>query len=83
MISVHFFASLREALNTGVVELAPEGIASVDDVISKLVALQGDRWAQVLRHEKVMVAVNHQVADRSAAVGDGDEVAFFPPVTGG
>jgi molybdopterin synthase sulfur carrier subunit len=83
MISVHFFASLREALNSHAVELAPDGIASVGDVISKLVATHGERWAQVLHQEKVMVAVNQQVADLAAAVSDGDEVAFFPPVTGG
>jgi molybdopterin synthase sulfur carrier subunit len=83
MITVHFFASLREALNTNAMELAPDGVASVEDVISKLVTANGERWAQVLRHEKVMVAVNQQVADLAAVVNNGDEVAFFPPVTGG
>jgi molybdopterin synthase sulfur carrier subunit len=83
MIKVQFFASLRETLGTAAVEIEADGVADVNDVLDRLVATWGSHWEQVLRQEKVLMAVNQQVVDRRAAVVDGDEVAFFPPVTGG
>jgi molybdopterin synthase sulfur carrier subunit len=83
MIKVQFFASLRETLGTAAVEIEADGVADVNDVLDRLVATWGSHWEQVLRQEKVLMAVNQQVVDRRAAVADGDEVAFFPPVTGG
>lgn len=84
MITVRFFASLRETLGTGVRELAktPE-IATVTDVVEVLVRDNGESWREALLQGQALVAVNQTMADFGTAVADGDEVAFFPPVTGG
>ena len=82
MIRVMFFASIREALATSDVELQPDGIARVADVLSEL-RRRGPRWEQTLGAENVLMAVNQTMVEPSADVADGDEVAFFPPVTGG
>lgn len=83
MIRVQLFASVREALGTSTTELTAEGIVEVNDVLQKLVAAHGELWEQILLQEKVLMAVNQEIANRHTAVKDGDEVAFFPPVTGG
>lgn len=75
-IHVLYFASLREAMGRQRDELAPGGIASVADV-----------WAAVAPGEpmpaNLLMAVNQEYVNTEAHVHDGDEVAFFPPVTGG
>lgn len=84
MIEIHYFASIRESLDTDKESLAlPQGTATVADLIDHLVNLHGEQWAQVLREAKVLVAINQTVAKYTSALADGDEVAFFPPVTGG
>jgi molybdopterin synthase sulfur carrier subunit len=84
MIDVHFFASLREKLGQDVVHLPwSEELLSVRALIAALARRQGADWRQALQDEQVMVAVNQEVATLDAALKDGDEVAFFPPVTGG
>ena len=44
---------------------------------------RGEPWREALTDERLLVAVNQEVGDRQTAVADGDEVAWFPPVTGG
>lgn len=84
MITVRFFASLRESLDTRSRELTkvPE-IATVADVVEALARDNGEQWREALLQGQALVAVNQTMADFSTAVADGDEVAFFPPVTGG
>lgn len=81
MIDVLFFASIRERL--GVDKLSIEPALTIDQLIAQLIDREGNVWAEVLCAPNVIVAVNQEVADRSRALEDGDEVAFFPPVTGG
>ena len=81
MIDVLFFASIRERL--GVDKLSIEHALNVDQLIAQLIDREGYAWAAVLCAPNVIVAVNQEVADRSCVLQDGDEVAFFPPVTGG
>lgn len=84
MINVLFFARLREELKTASVTLdyAPE-IATVDAVIAQL-KQRGGVWQDLFGDgQTVLAAVNQEMCDRDAPVSDGDEVAFFPPVTGG
>ena len=84
MIHILYFASMREALGTGAEDAdPPPETASVADLIMWLQS-RGGRWAETLSSEKRWrVAVNRQVVDREGRVKAGDEVAFFPPVTGG
>ncbi|TVO76636.1 molybdopterin converting factor subunit 1 [Sedimenticola selenatireducens] len=84
MINVLFFARLREELKTAseTLDYAPE-IATVGAVVA-LLRLRGGVWQDVFGDgQTVLAAVNQEMCDMDAPVSDGDEVAFFPPVTGG
>lgn len=82
-IEVKYFAMLREALGTGseTVELSAES-ATVADVRGKLCEDVAHKQA-FESVKRIRAAVNGEMAPETAAVKDGDEVAFFPPVTGG
>jgi molybdopterin synthase sulfur carrier subunit len=84
MLKLLYFARLREDLGTGAEELAlPAGVTNVAGLRAHLVA-RGGAWAAVLANGKALrVAVNQEMAEPSTPLKTGDEVAFFPPVTGG
>ena len=84
MITVLYFARLREVLGTGSEQIAlPQGVRDLDGLRALLVA-RGGAWAAELAGNKALrAAVNQNMASGGAPVADGDEVAFFPPVTGG
>ena len=82
MIKVLFFASLREQLQRDGLEIEAVGLTSVTQLRSKL-AEQGATWQSALSNEQLQVALNQKLSTMDAAIQDGDEVAFFPPVTGG
>ena len=84
MITVLYFARLREALGKSSEKVAlPTGVQSLEGLRAMLVA-RGGAWEQELApHKPVRAAVNQAMAMGDTAVADGDEVAFFPPVTGG
>jgi molybdopterin synthase sulfur carrier subunit len=84
MITVRYFASIREKLGCAdeTLEL-PAGIDSVQGLLEHLKQQRGQAWEVGLKNSAVLVAVNQSVAKMSAAIKDGDEIAFFPPVTGG
>jgi sulfur-carrier protein len=84
MITLLYFARLRETLGTGSEKLdLPAGVATLDGVRALLEA-RGGTWAQELAAGRAFrAAVNQAVAAADTPVKDGDEVAFFPPVTGG
>lgn len=75
-IRVKFFASLRERLGRGEASLQVPAGSSVAEV-----------WTQATDEtaipERLLVAVNMEYVDWRQSVNEGDEVAFFPPVTGG
>ena len=84
MITVLYFARLREALGTGSerITLPPE-VRDLEGLRALLVA-RGGAWEEALAPSKpVRAAVNQAMANGDVPVSDGDEVAFFPPVTGG
>lgn len=81
-LTVRYFASIREALGHGseTVETSAASLAALRD---ELVA-RGGAYAQSLaRGKAVRVALDQIMSDESAALREGCEVAFFPPVTGG
>jgi len=82
MITVVFFASVREAVGMPSVEMAGEEARNVAEVVQVL-SRRGEAWQAALTAENLLVAVNQVMADPARPVTDGDEVAFFPPVTGG
>lgn len=84
MIKVLYFARLREQLGSSGEEITPgPELATVAD-LATLLRERGGAWSDALGEgETIMAAVNQEMARMDAPVMDGDEVAFFPPVTGG
>lgn len=81
-IQLRFFASIREAVGTGS-ETVATSAASLAALRDELIA-RGGPWAEALgRDRAVRVSLDQTMADEAAALRDGAEVAFFPPVTGG
>ena len=84
MITLLYFARLREALGTGREELAlPSGIGTLGALRTHR-AQRGDAWAkEMAAGRNLRAAVNQDIATADTPIKDGDEIAFFPPVTGG
>ena len=82
MIRVLFFAHLREALGAGVSLPFADDVATVARLRDHLAA-RGDQWQTLATTRNLRAAVNQSMSAPDAAIRDGDEVAFFPPVTGG
>lgn len=81
MIKVLFFAQVRELVGCESVELEA-CYADVEELRTSL-AEQGHRWELALESGKLLAAVNQTLVSFDTPLVDGDEVAFFPPVTGG
>lgn len=83
-IRVRYFARLREKLATDQEQLTlPAGVSNVAALCRHLAA-RGGVWAEELGGERpLMAAINEQLKPLTASFGEGDEVALFPPVTGG
>lgn len=82
-VTVLFFARLREAMGTAELEVPlAGGAATADDVLSLACAGHPGRL-EAVRAMRVRAAINQMQAPLDAPVRAGDEVAFFPPVTGG
>lgn len=75
-ISVKFFASLRETIGKPDTQLNADKLGTAADVWN----IATDNHAPV---SNMLVAINMEYAHLDETVKDGDEVAFFPPVTGG
>jgi molybdopterin synthase sulfur carrier subunit len=83
MLKILYFAALRERLGQGSEELAlPTGVADVSD-LRDFLAARGGAWENLARLRNLRFAVNQQMARLDSPLQAGDEVAFFPPVTGG
>ena len=83
-VTLLFFASLREQLGQAGEQLElPAGVATVGALRDHLRA-RGGPWANVFAPNRpVRAAVNQDMVQPVAAIKAGDEIAFFPPVTGG
>jgi len=85
MLTILYFASLRESLGLAreQVALPPGNTPTVAALVESLRNLPGP-WSEAFAAKKAWrVAVNQRMADLGTPIRAGDEVAFFPPVTGG
>ena len=75
-IQIRYFASLKESVGRAEQQISIENVATIKEVWSKA---NPDRELP----DNILAAINMDYAKLDAIVTDGDEVAFFPPVTGG
>jgi sulfur-carrier protein len=82
-VKILYFAALRETLGTDREDFdLPPGVETVAQLRTHLVE-RGGAWEALGERKSLRAAVNQTIASPGQAVKDGDEVAFFPPVTGG
>lgn len=82
MITVLFFAQLREQLKTDRLQVAITTPCSVAMLQAQIIE-QNPQWQTFFENRTLMVAVNQTMVDSDEIINSQDEVAFFPPVTGG
>ncbi len=82
-VKILYFAGLREALalSSETVDL-PADVTSVG-ALRDMLAQRGGAWGALQTTRNLRFAVNQAMVGADGPVADGDEVAFFPPVTGG
>ncbi|MFK8047966.1 MAG: molybdopterin converting factor subunit 1 [Halioglobus sp.] len=84
MLNVVFFARVKEQLGCAKMSLDwDDSLSTLAGLKSYLGSVNGETWVDVLSEDNLVCAVNQTVADQHQEIRDGDEVAFFPPVTGG
>lgn len=83
MLKLCFFASVREHLGKSeeILKL-PDNVTTVGE-LSMLLAARGEPWKILADEKSVLIAVNQQVSTRDKLLQGSEEVAFFPPMTGG
>jgi molybdopterin synthase sulfur carrier subunit len=83
MIQLRYFASLRESLGIGAEQIElPDGVHDLAG-LTRWLAERGEPWANALADKRLHIAINQEIVKADAGVTDGDEIAWFPPVTGG
>ena len=83
-ITIRYFARLREQL--GVEQETVEVADTVDSIaqLKEFLKNRGEPWQKAMTSApSILVAVNQTMAPQTQIISDGDEVAFFPPLTGG
>ncbi|MEQ1599403.1 MAG: molybdopterin converting factor subunit 1 [Methylotenera sp.] len=83
-IKILYFARIKEAVNYSTEEIALPSDVSTVTALKNHLSLRGENWANLFNGKQVVrAAINHTLVDDLAKINAGDEVAFFPPVTGG
>jgi len=83
-VKIRYFAWLRERMGMGGEDLVlPDGVGTVGELVEHLIASGPHHAAAFENRRNLRCAVNEEFADFATPVQPGDEVAFFPPVTGG
>lgn len=81
MNKIIFFAQIRELIGVESIMFDAK-LLSVSHLLDQL-SLRGDKWLLALKEATVLCAVNQVLVDSQYIIQVGDEIAFFPPVTGG
>lgn len=83
-VTILYFAWLRERTGTAREELVlPETVRTVAALVDLLAARGPGHAAAFQNRRTVRCAINQEFASPDVAIAPGDEIAFFPPVTGG
>ncbi len=81
-VQVRYFASIREAIGQGSEPVQTQAM-TVGALRDELISRGGAHAESLARGKAVRAALNQTLCDDTAALSEGCEVAFFPPVTGG
>ncbi|WP_291013338.1 MoaD/ThiS family protein [Hydrogenophaga sp.] len=81
-VTLRYFASIRETLGQGS-ELVQTEASTLGALRDELIARGGAHAEALARGRPVRLALNQTMSDETAALSEGAEVGFFPPVTGG
>jgi len=81
-VHIRYFASIRESLERGT-ETVESGAATLGELRDELIGRGGAYAESLARGRAVRLALNQVMAEESAALSEGAEIGFFPPVTGG
>lgn len=82
MIKILYFARLGEQLGSRSESLESDGLTQIKQLVD-LLKSRGEPWDSAFKTGHVLVAINQEMTDFDGPLKDGDEIAFFPPVTGG
>ena len=82
-ITVKFFSLISEAVETEQLSLELDANTSNVAGLKEVLGARGEAWVEALSHPNLIQAVNQRVVFEEEAINDGDEIAFFPPMTGG
>jgi molybdopterin synthase sulfur carrier subunit len=82
MIKVCFFANLRERLQCSELLIDSFSGNQIRDLLAHIVELN-PQWSELLANKNILISHNLVMANLETRLQTGDEVAFFPPVTGG
>jgi len=82
VIRILFFAQLREQLQCEKLTLELSSTTNIATLRERLTR-EHPNWATFLVSDKLLFSVNQIIVKESHLISDGDEIAFFPPVTGG
>ena len=82
MATILCFARLGEQLKTSSEQISLNDMSTVRQLVDHLLD-RGEPWSSELESGRVLVAINQEMSDFDSAIEESDEIAFFPPVTGG
>ena len=83
-IKVLYFARIKEAVNYSTEDLVLSNDVKTVTALKNHLAQRGEIWANLFNGKQtIRAAINHELVSDLTAIKAGDEVAFFPPVTGG
>ncbi|WP_299074497.1 molybdopterin converting factor subunit 1 [uncultured Paraglaciecola sp.] len=86
MLKILFFGQLKDVLKTDELKIElVKGASAIETVamLRETLQLKGELWQEYMAYGKALVAVNQEISKETAPLKAGDEIAFFPPVTGG
>lgn len=81
-MNILFFASLKERLGCSEISIDIDTPRPVEQIKIDLIA-KGEPWSSALSAPNLLTAVNQEISSAETIVSNSDELAFFPPVTGG
>lgn len=82
MVRIYFFAKIKEELSLDFFDLDIETPCSVSEIRNSLIS-EFNRHKDLFSTDYSICAVNQELSDEKKCIESNDEVAFFPPVTGG